>query len=456
MKLKVAFIMQGNGTSWIGGTEYIKNLVTSCANLPPEERSQFEMVLICDDSFDLKNVSDIDPHLAKIYRFPSDLPEETFLPPPEPVVTQPIEAPAQAPAADQRPNAVSRMITRLLRKLGLKKPPPPVKKPKAPKAAKPPKPPKPIRRPNGRIADFLEREQIDFLYPVIFHQYDLPIGDTLGKCRWAGWLPDFQHRHMPEYYTPEAVAAKDKGLEIFFSDAKTVIFSSYNAENDYRQFFPSATAKAEVMRFATFPQASWYEGDPLAVQKRFNLPDRFLIVSNQFWQHKNHHGLFEAMALLRAEGAPVPDVICTGHPTDDRNPHYIDQLLRAIHEHGIAPHVRFLGLIGRLEQVQLVRRAVAVIQPSHFEGWSTIVEDSRILGKKMLMSDINVHKEQNPPGGAYFKYDDPRSLAEQLSKIWQEGTPGPDLEAEANARRAGVESALAYARRFLDIARSAG
>ena len=37
---------------------------------------------------------------------------------------------------------------------------------------------------------------------------------------------------------------------------------------------------------------------------------------------------------------------------------------------------------------------VALINPSFFEGWSTTVEEAKSLGTKMILSNIELHKEQ--------------------------------------------------------------
>jgi glycosyltransferase involved in cell wall biosynthesis len=61
-----------------------------------------------------------------------------------------------------------------------------------------------------------------------------------------------------------------------------------------------------------------------------------------------------------------------------------------------------LGIVPYEHMLALMRYSVAVINPSLFEGWSTVVEESRALGKEILLSDIVVHREQNPPRGRYF------------------------------------------------------
>ena len=221
--MRIALMMQGNGTSWIGGTENIRNLVVSCGNLPQEERSDIELCLIFDEPFDSQNLPDLTRYLGRTYQFPRDLPPPA-LPPPG------------------RPPLPSSRVAGLLSPFRKRTPPA-----------------EPSTQPNAQMADFLARERIDFLYPVIFHRYQLPIGQTLGACRWAGWLPDFQHRHLPQYFLPFALTRREAGLNVFFSDARTIVFSSHNAATDYKRFYPAATAQAKVLHFHTFPPDSWYE-----------------------------------------------------------------------------------------------------------------------------------------------------------------------------------------------------
>jgi len=62
----------------------------------------------------------------------------------------------------------------------------------------------------------------------------------------------------------------------------------------------------------------------------------------------------------------------------------------------------------------LMRQSVCIVNPSLFEGWSTTVEEGKSLGKKILLSDIPVHREQSPERGLYFPSNDPEALAELM------------------------------------------
>jgi hypothetical protein len=99
-----------------------------------------------------------------------------------------------------------------------------------------------------------------------------------------------------------------------------------------------------------------------------------------------------------------------------------------------------------------MRRSLAVIQPSLFEGWSTVVEDARVLGKPTILSDISVHLEQNPPNSLFFEQHSPQHLAKLLADGWTQLPPGPDLEQEATARAKNIQEVQSFGQKFLNIA----
>jgi glycosyltransferase involved in cell wall biosynthesis len=121
-------------------------------------------------------------------------------------------------------------------------------------------------------------------------------------------------------------------------------------------------------------------------------------------------------------------------------------------ELGVIDRFRILGHIPRMDQLQLMRASIAVIQPSRFEGWSTVVEDARALGKPILLSDFPVHREQDPNGARFFPLQDAGALAQAISEA-ADLPAGPDPENEAAARRDTAVRVAAFGRGFLAIAR---
>ena len=130
----------------------------------------------------------------------------------------------------------------------------------------------------------------------------------------------------------------------------------------------------------------------------------------------------------------------------------IDKWMTGLKPTTIIPAKRDAYVSPRLDQIQLLRCADAVLQPSLFEGWSTVVEDARALGKRIFLSDIPVHREQNPPGAVYFDPNEPADLAAAIDREWNNLTPGPCEDEEMIARERQGELIAAYARDLMAIA----
>jgi glycosyltransferase involved in cell wall biosynthesis len=391
--LRICLMMQG-GRGWIGGTEYIKNITFALSNLPSDVRSTFELCLLCSKSLESSLYNQIQPLLDSIYYQEVDL---------EPLTP---------------PNRIYWKLRQIL-----------------------------LKQYNSRIDAFLKKANIDFIYPYVTQNR------RYTPARSAVWIADFQYKYLPHLFSEQEIRNKDKDLALIAKYSSTVILSSKTAEADFQKFCPEAAHKSQVLSFRTIPSPSWYDSDTVETQHKYSLSDRFFLVSNQFWKHKNHLVIFQALKLLQ-EQSIYPIVVCTGHLYDNRQPDYSDTILQTIHNLGIAQQVHLLGLIPRSDQIQLMRRSLAVIQPSLFEGWSTIVEDARALGKRMILSDFPVHLEQNPPHSIFFDGNSPESLAPLLAKWWEQLSPGPNIEQEALARTNNIEQVQAFGYRFLEIAKT--
>jgi glycosyltransferase involved in cell wall biosynthesis len=278
--------------------------------------------------------------------------------------------------------------------------------------------------------------------------------DLLESHCSAGCIADFQHLHLPNLFAPDELQRRDANFRYKAEHARLMVLNSRDVEADFRASFPDSRARIRILPFHTLPEEKWLQIDPRSVQEKYRLPDGFLICCNQFWHHKNHGLLFRALALLRQAGCVVP-VVCTGNTADYRCPGFFDEILALLDELGIADQVHLLGSIPRGDQIQLIRRSLAVVQPSLFEGWSTIVEEARALGKPLFLSDLQVHKEQAPDFTTYFARSDASGLALALHNMLPLLKPGPNRLRENVARGAAQKLVADYGRTFCDIAREA-
>jgi glycosyltransferase involved in cell wall biosynthesis len=265
------------------------------------------------------------------------------------------------------------------------------------------------------------------------------------------WAYDLQHVERPEHFSGSELSFRNRAFRAAARHAPLVVVSSAVAASAFASRYPKATGKLRVLRFTTVLDDRCFDADQRQVAARYDLRRTFILFPGQFWVHKDHETAFEAVRLLR-ETDPDFTLVCTGDPTDYRFPAHYAKLKDIVRRHALEKQVRILGVVPRDDYVQLLRAARAVLQPSRYEGWSSVVEDARALGKRIVLSDLPVHLEQAPEGAVYFPAGEAGQLASRLHETFAEvGNPLSEDEARDNQR----ERIQAYGRKFVAIVREA-
>jgi len=235
------------------------------------------------------------------------------------------------------------------------------------------------------------------------------------------WIPDFQSQHHPELFPPALVEAERKNAAQYVRQATGLIVSSHAARDDAMTLFGADAGKTHVLRFAPKLDFEPLQSDALRdeVLARHGVTRPYVFLPNQYWQHKNHLLVAQALSLLCQQGADAPLVLSTGKTDDFRNAAHFPAFASFIREQRLEAHFRILGVIPRQDMLVLLAHSAAVLNPSRFEGWSTTVEEAKALGKPLLVSDIPVHREQveSQPGVSVFGTDDAPGLALLLSTL---------------------------------------
>jgi glycosyltransferase involved in cell wall biosynthesis len=238
----------------------------------------------------------------------------------------------------------------------------------------------------------------------------------------VAWFPDFQHRRLPQQFSHSARWKREIGFRAQIASGRSIMLSSESALRDCQKFYPGVTNRTCVVRFAAQPLPDLLTAIPLEVIKHYGLPSRFFYLPNQFWRHKNHQVVIDALTILVKSRVDVV-VAASGSPDDPREPDYFDRVMRQVKAQALEKNFRYLGMIPLPHVYALLRATTALINPSRFEGWSTTVEEAKSFGVPMILSEIDVHREQAAGAARYFAVDDPVMLADCLSYVSQ--NPGP-------------------------------
>ncbi|MBR1249465.1 glycosyltransferase family 4 protein [Bradyrhizobium sp. AUGA SZCCT0169] len=229
----------------------------------------------------------------------------------------------------------------------------------------------------------------------------------------VAWFPDLQHRRLPHLFSAAARCRRELGFRAQIASGRTIMLSSESAHRDFKRYYPKATNRICTVRFATHPSPALLTTNPAEVIAQYQLPEKYFYLPNQFYRHKNHQVVVDALTVLKQRGVDV--VVCASGSTEDqRERGYFDHVMAQVRSRGLEKRFLHLGMIPLSHVYALLRASTALVNPSRFEGWSTTVEEAKSFGVPMILSDLDVHREQTAGAARYFGTDDPVTLADHF------------------------------------------
>lgn len=248
-----------------------------------------------------------------------------------------------------------------------------------------------------------------------------------------GWIPDFQYKYLPEFFPERELRLREANNHKICRNSDAVIASSHSARKDLLQFAPYLEPeRALVLQFTSGIRRGQAIPAVEELRQKYRFGEKYFLLPNQFWMHKNHKLVFDALKLLKAQSETI-EILLTGNNQDAKNPGFFDELMTYAEANGVSQDFRLLGIAPYEDLLGLMAHSIALVNPSLFEGWSSTVEEAKALGKQLILSDIPVHREQSQ-GAAFFAPDDATALAQKLKTAWH----GFDRQQDA----ANVQAAL--------------
>lgn len=290
-------------------------------------------------------------------------------------------------------------------------------------------------RSRAGLAACLEHVGADVAMPVL-----RPLGRRF-PFPWVGYVFDLQHKYYPQYFGLMERLMRDVLFRTTTRTARVTIVNAEAVRADLVNYYAVRAKSIVVLPFSAFPAPDWLLPDDTDVGQRFELPERFFLISNQLFVHKSHQTAFEALKELR-EDSQFDDVqvLCTGDTNDLRDPGFFASLQEKISSLGVSDHVRFLGHVDKLDQIRILRRSVALLQPTLFEGGAGggSTRDAIAVGKRAIISDIPVNRELQNDLVTFFTAGDAFSLAAAMTDV----LCSPEKSVDAESLRAAERERL--------------
>lgn len=273
---------------------------------------------------------------------------------------------------------------------------------------------------------------------------------------YISYIPDFQEEYYREFFSAYEIVKRRQLNSYVLSHAPYILATSRSVAQDINRFYPNSSARVFVQPFAPLSSSAYWDTGDVSLTK-YALPGQYFVISNQFWMHKDHMTAFRAIKLLIQMGYRDVCLVCTGKMEDYRNFDYQKTLKEFISDNVLGENIKLLGYIPKNEQIEIMKNAMALIQPSWFEGdpGGCSVYEAVSYGKTVIMADTAVNMEAKGMDGIYyFKTGNSRDLAMQMKKI---------LDGEIKYRTYSIEmvkkiyekNAKTITEFYLDVARQA-
>lgn len=272
----------------------------------------------------------------------------------------------------------------------------------------------------------------DIIFPSM-----LPLGPA--PYRRVGYIFDFQHRHLPHYFSQRTRRNRDRRFAAIAKDADCIVVNARAAAEDAQNFLGLPKQRILTTPFSPHALPSWFEIDSDEIRFLYGIGRRFLMVCNHFWVHKDHETALRAFARIReTAGYEDLELVLTGDPVDHRDPAHYGRLVELASRLGLSANVHFLGLVPKRHQLALLRASGALLQPTRFEGGpgGGSVAEAIGLGVPAVVSDIPVNLEIDVGDVTFFSAGDPQDLARATLACLASAhiRPTPDMAIAAGQR----------------------
>jgi glycosyltransferase involved in cell wall biosynthesis len=259
------------------------------------------------------------------------------------------------------------------------------------------------------LTAFIDRQPVDLVY--FLHPSEL--AGRLRRHNIITTVWDLCHRDFPEF--PEVRAggeftAREQILRSHVTQAVLVIVDAEQSAQRMRADYGVDRERLLVMPFS--PSHSVVSPDARPAEEvlaRHGLEPGYVFYPAQFWPHKNHVRLLEAIAIRKDAGASDRAVLAGA---DKGN---LGHVRRTAERLGVSERVQILGYVDDLDLRGLYLGSRAVLMPTYFgptnlpplEAWET--------GRPLVYPEHLA--TQVGDAALLFDVDDAQSLARRLADL---------------------------------------
>ncbi len=262
--------------------------------------------------------------------------------------------------------------------------------------------------------------------------YNIPLGAIKARRRMVT-IHDFNHLALPHLLSwPEKCYAKYMLKQALLRSHVVVTVSQFS-QQEAKRFFGVLAQKMEVVplgvdRQRFFPQSIPHDQE---VQRRYQLPKRYLLFVGNLKPHKNLRAL-----LLALQAVEEISLVVIGKKGGLR--HRESPSEQFVLHSSLCQRVHFFEAISAADLPSFYRGAFATIVPSLYEGFGLPALEAMASGSPVAVSNVASLPEVCLTAVLYFHPERPHEIAAALQRLLLDAPLRTHLIAQ------GIERASAF------------
>ena len=225
---------------------------------------------------------------------------------------------------------------------------------------------------------------------------------------------DLMHRYEPKFEeVADEYAKREENYKRICQYADVILADSNVGKQhilqSYGNEFPKLEDKIRILPF--IPASYVYEAKDTIPLKDIEF-EKYVFYPAQFWEHKNHRNLIQAIALLKAKGITV-NLVCVGSAKNA-----FENINELIKKNGLQEQVKILGYVDNDEIVALYQHARALVMPTFFGPTNIPPLEAFVLGCPVAISNIYGIPEQVGDAALLFDPSSVEEIANCIEQLW--------------------------------------
>lgn len=247
-------------------------------------------------------------------------------------------------------------------------------------------------------------------------------------------LADIQEVFYPEFFTVEDRYSHDLHSPSSTRMADRVVTPSNFSKETVVKHHRLADGKVIVVHHSA--DECYYQSEKVARPVDRPLSDEFAFYPANFWKHKNHDALLQALNLLQKERSLSIPVVFTGFEQANGYP-----IREKAKEYGQLLQCHILGYVTREEMAYLYSRARLLVFPSLFEGFGIPLLEAMAVGCPVVAADATSIPEVLGNAGVLFDPKSPLAIADAIERVWRDASLRQEMVASGKQRAKSFSSA---------------